>query len=205
MNESNQSIDLEESVVEIPLLPRRRNRVESNTSSGSNDVIIIDSPSEATNARATRRRRRAGSNSINEIVDLTCNTEVVDLTSADRSSSSRRTATERANTPRHRTQPHSRRVARPQPSAAVAQAMAPPQPLEEPRDQFQSLPEVHCPVCLESIKTILRQGNELNSTVCGHVFCRNCITLAIRSSHKCPTCRRKLVPKNVHPLYLSAT
>lgn len=52
-----------------------------------------------------------------------------------------------------------------------------------------------CAICLDAMK-------EEMSTVCGHVFCRECIFGAIRAQKRCPTCRRKLTPKEVHRIYL---
>ncbi|XP_002127685.2 uncharacterized protein LOC100182651 isoform X1 [Ciona intestinalis] len=220
--------DFDSSVIEVPSITRRRSRIESNTSGGSGDVIIIESPTEGTNARATRRRRRSATSGQNEIVDLTCATEtssvsvdLVDLTltPSDRSSNSRTQSRERTPTTQRRSRPLSniRRSNQSQPTparrtdtarsstASASRVMIPPETPTVIDPRFQNLPEINCPVCLETLKTILSQGNEIRSTVCGHVFCHNCISLAIRSSKKCPTCRRKLTLKNVHPLYLTIT
>ncbi|XP_002127744.2 uncharacterized protein LOC100182651 isoform X2 [Ciona intestinalis] len=161
-------------------------------------------------------------------VDLTCATEtssvsvdLVDLTltPSDRSSNSRTQSRERTPTTQRRSRPLSniRRSNQSQPTparrtdtarsstASASRVMIPPETPTVIDPRFQNLPEINCPVCLETLKTILSQGNEIRSTVCGHVFCHNCISLAIRSSKKCPTCRRKLTLKNVHPLYLTIT
>ncbi|CAH1782905.1 unnamed protein product [Owenia fusiformis] len=73
-------------------------------------------------------------------------------------------------------------------------------------DSIESSPDakktISCPVCLESAKNISRRKNQLMSTTCGHVFCKNCITASIKAQHKCPTCRTKLSLKQIHPLFL---
>ncbi|CAH0699235.1 unnamed protein product [Spodoptera exigua] len=57
-----------------------------------------------------------------------------------------------------------------------------------------------CPICLDSLAS-----NGIASTLCGHVFCVNCIKTAIRQNgKKCPTCRKALKGPNggYHLLYL---
>ncbi|KAK3327798.1 SNF2 family N-terminal domain-containing protein [Cercophora scortea] len=39
-------------------------------------------------------------------------------------------------------------------------------------------------------------------TVCGHKFCKSCITLWFRAHHNCPMCKRKLQPSNLHDITL---
>eukprot|EP00850_Spirogloea_muscicola_P024993 SM001924S05197 [mRNA] locus=s1924:798:1771:- [translate_table: standard] len=55
-----------------------------------------------------------------------------------------------------------------------------------------------CAVCMDTMK-------EESSTVCGHIFCKACILDAIRAQHRCPTCRRRLAPNQVHRIYLSSS
>ncbi|PKA60944.1 Peroxisome biogenesis factor 10 [Apostasia shenzhenica] len=43
---------------------------------------------------------------------------------------------------------------------------------------------------------------EPSSTICGHVFCHECITMAVNKLKKCPTCRRKLNKKSIHRIFL---
>lgn len=52
-----------------------------------------------------------------------------------------------------------------------------------------------CAICMDSMK-------EETSTICGHIFCRKCITSAIQFQKKCPTCRRKLSMHNIHRIFL---
>ena len=58
-----------------------------------------------------------------------------------------------------------------------------------------------CPVCLDSFSAIKRRG-QLVSTVCGHVFCRRCITACIFSQGQCPACRKRIGLKDFHPIYI---
>mmetsp|Transcript_40993 Transcript_40993/g.103087 ORF Transcript_40993/g.103087 Transcript_40993/m.103087 type:complete len:180 (+) Transcript_40993:141-680(+) len=53
-----------------------------------------------------------------------------------------------------------------------------------------------CPVCLETCRS-------MTSTTCGHVFCEECIRMAIRTQKKCPTCRKNLTARQLHRIYLS--
>ncbi|KAK3094611.1 hypothetical protein FSP39_004035 [Pinctada imbricata] len=64
------------------------------------------------------------------------------------------------------------------------------------------LRKIVCPICLDDEKQIQRSGRQLASTICGHVFCQQCITSAVSSLHCCPTCRKKLNKGKVFPLYI---
>ncbi|XP_033122496.1 E3 ubiquitin-protein ligase RNF4-like [Anneissia japonica] len=61
--------------------------------------------------------------------------------------------------------------------------------------------EIVCPICMESERQIKRR-RQLVSTVCGHIFCNSCITNAVKTQHKCPTCRKKLTLKQFHQIFL---
>lgn len=54
-----------------------------------------------------------------------------------------------------------------------------------------------CPICLEQLGT-----EPVSSTICGHIFCTACIQSCITSLKKCPTCRKRLTTKMIHPLFL---
>ncbi|CAH0556500.1 unnamed protein product [Brassicogethes aeneus] len=55
-----------------------------------------------------------------------------------------------------------------------------------------------CPICLESLS-----NQEVSATICGHLFCKPCINAVLKSTNKrCPTCRKALNAKKIHPLYL---
>ncbi|CAI5712435.1 unnamed protein product [Peronospora destructor] len=54
--------------------------------------------------------------------------------------------------------------------------------------------ELKCTICLDVLEGI-------TSTICGHIFCAECIRLAIHANGKCPLCQRRLHLKDIHPLY----
>lgn len=54
-----------------------------------------------------------------------------------------------------------------------------------------------CPICLEP-----STGQEVTATICGHIFCRDCIeSYLTQSCSTCPTCRRELDKKQLITLY----
>ena len=63
----------------------------------------------------------------------------------------------------------------------------------------------HCPVCLDSFSEVKAAGRQVMATTCGHVFCEECIQGVlgdIVTARKCPTCRKKLTARSVHPLFI---
>ncbi|XP_041974524.1 uncharacterized protein LOC121729898 [Aricia agestis] len=57
---------------------------------------------------------------------------------------------------------------------------------------------LNCPICLDNLRS-----TECASTLCGHIFCMDCIKRALRSSRKCPTCRKTIKGNNgYHRLFL---
>uniref|UniRef100_A0A1D1Y5D4 Putative E3 ubiquitin-protein ligase bre1 n=1 Tax=Anthurium amnicola TaxID=1678845 RepID=A0A1D1Y5D4_9ARAE len=55
--------------------------------------------------------------------------------------------------------------------------------------------KLRCAICMDTMK-------EETSTVCGHIFCKPCITDAVLFQKKCPACRAKLSIQNIHRIYL---
>ena len=55
--------------------------------------------------------------------------------------------------------------------------------------------ERKCPVCFDLIQNP-------SVTLCGHVYCTECIKAAVSATKQCPICRRKMTAKGFHPLYL---
>lgn len=55
--------------------------------------------------------------------------------------------------------------------------------------------ETSCPICNDEIKLE-------TSTICGHIFCQECIYGMINTQNKCPICQKKLSSKNVHCVYI---
>jgi len=63
----------------------------------------------------------------------------------------------------------------------------------------------HCPICLESFTEVKSSGCRVMATTCGHVFCEECLRGVLDGLHgcrKCPTCRKKISARSVHPLYI---
>ncbi|XP_028173090.1 GATA zinc finger domain-containing protein 14-like [Ostrinia furnacalis] len=55
-----------------------------------------------------------------------------------------------------------------------------------------------CPICMDSLSS-----KPIASTICGHVFCMNCLKLSIRSNgSKCPTCRKVIKKGGFHQIFL---
>ncbi|CAI7826521.1 unnamed protein product [Closterium sp. NIES-54] len=52
-----------------------------------------------------------------------------------------------------------------------------------------------CSVCLDDM-------SEETVTPCGHVFCRGCITMAIRETRQCPMCRKTMHLRQIRPIFL---
>lgn len=71
------------------------------------------------------------------------------------------------------------------------------QPSSQP-SQSAATPAVTCPICLESIF-----HQQAASTVCGHLFCNQCIRQEIQIRKKCPMCKRSLKRHQVHPIYFN--
>eukprot|EP00878_Enallax_costatus_P021159 GHUV01022392.1.p1 GENE.GHUV01022392.1~~GHUV01022392.1.p1 ORF type:complete len:220 (+),score=65.44 GHUV01022392.1:146-805(+) len=57
-------------------------------------------------------------------------------------------------------------------------------------------PAIKCLICLEGIKT-----DNMATTPCGHIFCYDCLTDAVKAMKKCPKCRKTVQPKMVKRLY----
>ncbi|KAJ8899357.1 hypothetical protein K2173_018331 [Erythroxylum novogranatense] len=58
-------------------------------------------------------------------------------------------------------------------------------------------PTFNCPICMGSLV-------EETSTKCGHIFCKNCIKVAIAAQAKCPTCRKRVTVKELIRVFLPA-
>jgi len=59
-----------------------------------------------------------------------------------------------------------------------------------------------CPICFEKFAEIVRSGQQIVTTKCGHVYCRNCLRASIRARPQCPTCRRGLSLGDYQPIFL---
>jgi len=63
----------------------------------------------------------------------------------------------------------------------------------------------NCPVCLDSLSEVKAAGRQVMATTCGHVFCEECIKGVLdaqATARRCPTCRKKLTTRSVHPLFI---
>jgi len=63
----------------------------------------------------------------------------------------------------------------------------------------------NCPVCLDSLNEVKAAGRQMMATTCGHIFCEECIRGVLganATARKCPTCRKKLSARSVHPLFI---
>ena len=68
---------------------------------------------------------------------------------------------------------------------------------EEP--EVPSNVNLRCGICLSPFSSA-----SLSSTICGHIFCHECITQALKVNKKCPVCRKDLKGRNaVHRLFVS--
>ncbi|XVE72729.1 hypothetical protein DITRI_Ditri11bG0062200 [Diplodiscus trichospermus] len=56
-------------------------------------------------------------------------------------------------------------------------------------------PTFNCPICMGSL-------TEETSTKCGHIFCKVCITAAVGTQGKCPTCRKRVTLKELIRVFL---
>jgi len=75
-------------------------------------------------------------------------------------------------------------------------ASPPPAPSPPPPQTSRPSLAITCPLCLDSAET-------LTTTLCGHVFCRECITAALNVKPECPVCRSYVRIRNLHPVYLN--
>ncbi|CAH8290559.1 unnamed protein product [Eruca vesicaria subsp. sativa] len=59
-------------------------------------------------------------------------------------------------------------------------------------------PKFNCPICMSPF-------TEEVSTKCGHIFCNKCIRVAVSGQPKCPTCRKKVIAKDLIRVFLPST
>ncbi|XP_051221976.1 probable histone acetyltransferase HAC-like 1 [Lolium perenne] len=75
----------------------------------------------------------------------------------------------------------------------ILSMVSPPPPVTV--EEVPNEPKFICPVCLHEIA-------DASSTICGHIFCKECIRASIKAQKKCPTCRTKLNLRNIHRVHL---
>jgi len=66
---------------------------------------------------------------------------------------------------------------------------------KEPEGLPIKLTEVKCGICLDPVTSPA-------STICGHIFCFDCIKVSQQSNKQCPACRTKLGSKQFHRLFM---
>ncbi|XP_041002021.1 E3 ubiquitin-protein ligase RNF4-like isoform X1 [Juglans microcarpa x Juglans regia] len=59
-------------------------------------------------------------------------------------------------------------------------------------------PTLTCPICMGPVV-------EEMSTRCGHIFCKACITTAMRTQSKCPTCRKPITINELIRIFLPSS
>lgn len=52
-----------------------------------------------------------------------------------------------------------------------------------------------CPICMDPFI-------EEMSTMCGHIFCKKCITTVVATQRKCPTCRKFIIMEELRRVFL---
>ncbi|XP_053229107.1 E3 ubiquitin-protein ligase RNF4-like [Podarcis raffonei] len=70
------------------------------------------------------------------------------------------------------------------------------------KDFARSSGTLSCGICIDSYAEIVQSGRLIVSTTCGHIFCSQCLSNFLGHANFCPICRRKLTPKEYHPLYM---
>lgn len=56
---------------------------------------------------------------------------------------------------------------------------------------------IQCSICLES-----PAGRRPQTTLCGHIFCFDCLTMALARKKECPVCKAKISTKDYHNIYV---
>ncbi|NXH59082.1 RNF4 ligase, partial [Rhabdornis inornatus] len=69
-------------------------------------------------------------------------------------------------------------------------------------DRVATAGTIRCPICMDFYPQIIQSGRLILSTLCGHVFCSQCLPFALQTVRFCPTCRTDLTPEQYHPLYI---
>ena len=61
---------------------------------------------------------------------------------------------------------------------------------------------IHCPICLDSLSQVKAANQQMHSTTCGHLFCGPCIMRVLAATQQCPTCRKRLDVRKIHPIFI---
>ncbi|KAM8939558.1 E3 ubiquitin-protein ligase RNF4 [Pelodytes ibericus] len=144
-----------------------------------------------------------------EVVDLTCESSepvVVDLTHNDSVVVSKYNRPQRRN-PIHGSQPTDSCILSSddedsRDTDVVGTSRVSKEPSIEQDSSRCSSGRVSCPICMDGYSEIVQSKRLIVSTKCGHIFCSQCIRDALKNGNSCPTCRKKLTPKQYHPIYI---
>ncbi|ERL84068.1 BRCA1-associated protein-like isoform X3 [Dendroctonus ponderosae] len=80
---------------------------------------------------------------------------------------------------------------------SYAEVLQPKEPeAKKPDTPVKEVPT--CPICLEN----LGGSRQAMATLCGHIFCRQCLNQVMKTTKKCPSCRVKLNKAKYHAIYI---
>lgn len=63
-----------------------------------------------------------------------------------------------------------------------------------------SPPRHTCGICMEQMGG---EGRTMAAGNCGHTYCRECLLAAVKTQHKCPTCRKPMKANQVRNIFIS--
>lgn len=72
---------------------------------------------------------------------------------------------------------------------------------DQPSPSNQESLQIKCPICFDTFLQIKSSGKRLMSTICGHIFCSGCLPICVRTTKNCPSCRKTLKIKDIHPIF----
>lgn len=141
-----------------------------------------------------------------EVIDLTGDTSVVDLTHNDSIVLAEETRQQQNQKLRSRPLFNSCIVCNDidnECSESELAASKLPRELEKKKiGSLKSSGTVSCPICMDGYAEIIHSGRLIMSTKCGHIFCSQCLQNSLKSTNSCPACRKKLNRKQYHPIYI---
>jgi len=70
-----------------------------------------------------------------------------------------------------------------------------------PSSNQESSLQIKCPICFDTFVQIKSSGKRLMSTICGHIFCSGCLPVCVKTAKNCPSCRKTLKLKDIHPIF----
>lgn len=87
-------------------------------------------------------------------------------------------------------------------AAAKKKSLPKPRPMnldDSQIDEPSQRVKITCPICLDS-----SMKKKLVSTKCGHIYCEDCLKLALQNLKKCPVCRKALTGRDpYHPIFFN--